>query len=176
MISPHHPQTTGLFAGTFDPITIGHVDIIKRSQALFSRVIVAVNDHHHANGSHKSCLFDSMTRVEMVEKSCAHLRGIKVITYQGLTVELARSLKDCVLIRGLRCARDFEFESQLFAVQADLNINTKKPYIDTIYFRAHTKYQHISSSLVRHLASLQTFTTMVPDGVNEQLKHKLSLT
>ena len=165
------PATTALFTGTFDPVTYGHLDIIQRTTQLFKRVVVAV--YHHRPSSPdpltKSSLLLASERAELVKQSCAALPGVEVVIYHQLTIKLAESFSPCVLIRGVRSWQDFEYESELFYTQTVLN-----PHIDTLFLRSRAEHQHISSSMVRHLALHNTFTSMVPTCVNNKLKSKLS--
>lgn len=164
------PELTAVIPGTFDPITYGHLDIISRASQLFGRVVVAVY-HHHGQGQDplgKSTALPLLVRAELVQEASAKALGmhkIQVRTYHRLTVQFAAQLRPCVLIRGLRSVRDFEYESELLWTQWSLD-----PDIDTLFLRARPEHQHISSAMVRHLAAQQTFTTMVPPCVNEQLK------
>lgn len=130
-----------LYPGTFDPITNGHFDIIERALKLFDEVVVAV-----ADSSDKHPRFQLSERIKMVELAVKDLDRIRVVGFNNLTVELAKSLNSTVLIRGLRAVSDFEFELQL----GYLN-NSLDPEIETVYLMPKLKHAFISSSIVRNL-------------------------
>ncbi|MCX6075185.1 MAG: pantetheine-phosphate adenylyltransferase [Campylobacterales bacterium] len=133
--------TIALYPGTFDPITNGHFDIIERALNLFDEVIIAV-----ADSSDKRPRFTLDERVEMVNLAIKDLRRVRVVGFDNLTVELAKTLGATVLIRGLRAVSDFEFELQL----GYLN-NSLDPTIETVYLMPKLKHAFISSSIVRNL-------------------------
>ncbi|MDP3266903.1 MAG: pantetheine-phosphate adenylyltransferase [Sulfuricurvum sp.] len=130
-----------LYPGTFDPITNGHFDIIERALRLFDEVVVAV-----ADSSDKRPRFTLDERVQMVELAIKDLDRVRVVGFDNLTVELAKSINSTVLIRGLRAVSDFEFELQL----GYLN-NSLDPEIETVYLMPKLKHAFISSSIVRNL-------------------------
>ncbi|HEX5671020.1 MAG TPA: pantetheine-phosphate adenylyltransferase [Sulfuricurvum sp.] len=130
-----------LYPGTFDPITNGHFDIIERALRLFDEVVVAV-----ADSSDKRPRFTLDERVTMVELAVKEFDRVRVVGFDNLTVELAKSIKSTVLIRGLRAVSDFEFELQL----GYLN-NSLDPEIETVYLMPKLKHAFISSSIVRNL-------------------------
>ncbi len=130
-----------LYPGTFDPITNGHFDIIERSLRLFDELVIAVADSRD-----KRPMFALQERVKMVELAVEHLSNVRVIGFDNLTVELAKSLNATILIRGLRAVSDFEFELQL----GYLN-NSLEPSIETVYLMPKLKHAFISSSIVRNL-------------------------
>lgn len=130
-----------IYPGTFDPITNGHFDIIDRALKLFDEVIVAVADSRD-----KRPMFTLEERVKMVNLATEHFNNVRVIGFDNLTVELAKSVDATVLIRGLRAVSDFEFELQL----GYLN-NSLDPTIETVYLMPKLKHAFISSSIVRNL-------------------------
>lgn len=130
-----------LYPGTFDPITNGHFDIIERALNLFDEVVVAV-----ADSSDKHPRFTLDERVKMVELAVKEFDRVRVVGFDNLTVELAKSINSTVLIRGLRAVSDFEFELQL----GYLN-NSLDPEIETVYLMPKLKHAFISSSIVRNL-------------------------
>ncbi|MFA6188221.1 MAG: pantetheine-phosphate adenylyltransferase [Sulfuricurvum sp.] len=130
-----------LYPGTFDPITNGHFDIIERALRLFDEVVVAV-----ADSSDKRPRFTLDERVTMVELAVKEFDRVRVVGFDNLTVELAKSINSTVLIRGLRAVSDFEFELQL----GYLN-NSLDPEIETVYLMPKLKHAFISSSIVRNL-------------------------
>lgn len=134
-------HSIALYPGTFDPITNGHFDIIERARKLFDEVIIAV-----AVSSEKRPMFTLDERVQMVELAVKEFDRVRVVGFDNLTVELAKSLNSTVLIRGLRAVSDFEFELQL----GYLN-NSLDPKIETVYLMPKLKHAFISSSIVRNL-------------------------
>ena len=130
-----------LYPGTFDPITNGHFDIIERGIKLFDEVIIAV-----AESRDKKPMFSLDERVEMTKLAVKDLERVRVVGFDNLTVELAKTLGATVLIRGLRAVSDFEFELQL----GYLN-NSLDPSIETVYLMPKLKHAFISSSIVRNL-------------------------
>ncbi len=130
-----------LYPGTFDPITNGHFDIIERALGLFDEVIVAV-----AISADKKPMFTLNERIEMANKAIGHLKNVRVVGFDNLTVELAKTHGASILIRGLRAVSDFEYELQL----GYLN-NSLDDTIETVYLMPKLKHAFISSSIVRNL-------------------------
>lgn len=130
-----------LYPGTFDPITNGHYDIIERALRLFDEVVVAV-----ADSSDKHPRFTLDERVTMVELAVKEFDRVRVVGFDNLTVELAKSINSTVLIRGLRAVSDFEFELQLGYLNNSLDSE-----IETVYLMPKLKHAFISSSIVRNL-------------------------
>jgi pantetheine-phosphate adenylyltransferase len=145
-----------LYPGTFDPITNGHYDIIERALNLFDEVVVAV-----ADSSDKRPMFCLDERVKMVELAVKDFDRVRVVGFDNLTVELAKSINSTVLIRGLRAVSDFEFELQL----GYLN-NSLDPEIETVYLMPKLKHAFISSSIVRNLLKFNGKTEhLLPSSV-----------
>ena len=130
-----------LYPGTFDPITNGHFDIIERALGLFDEVIIAV-----AISQDKKPMFTLDERIQMTRESVKHLKNVKVVGFDNLTVELAKEHDASILIRGLRAVSDFEYELQL----GYLN-NSLDDTIETVYLMPKLKHAFISSSIVRNL-------------------------
>lgn len=135
-------MTRAIYPATFDPITLGHVDIATRAAALFSELIVAVYDRPL-----KSLLFSSEERWQMTHDALAHLSNVQVERYTGLTVEFARQRGANVIVRGLRVLSDFEWEFQLALTNRNL-----APDIDTICLMTSQEYSFLSSSVVKEVA------------------------
>ncbi|HTC45369.1 MAG TPA: pantetheine-phosphate adenylyltransferase [Steroidobacteraceae bacterium] len=133
-----------LYPGTFDPITNGHADLVRRACTLFDRVVVAI-----ASNAGKAPLFTQEKRVELARQVLADLPNVEVIGYSELTVEVARRHKLSVIIRGLRAVSDFEFEFQL----ANMNRHLCRD-IETVFLTPQEQFTFISSSLVREIAVL----------------------
>ena len=132
-----------VYAGSFDPITLGHLDLVERASALFSDVIVAIGKHPTRNP-----LFSVDERIAMLEKTCAPYANVRVEAFEGLLIEYCKSIGARVIVRGLRAATDFEYELQIAHANADL-----RPEIDTIFLPTRTKHGFVSASLVREIAS-----------------------
>lgn len=147
-----------LYPGTFDPITNGHVDIIRRACNLFDEVVVAVADSRE-----KQPMFTLDERIMMVEEAIKGLSGVRVVGFDNLTVDLAHSINAEILIRGLRAVSDFEYELQL----GYLN-NSLDPNIETVYLMPNLKHAFISSSIVRNLLKFNGKTDhLLPPGVQK---------
>ena len=134
-----------MYPGTFDPITLGHEDLVRRAATLFDRVVVAIAD----NPGSKAPLFSTEERVEMAASALADLPSVEVTGYAGLTVDFARENGLRVIIRGLRAVSDFEYEFQL----ANMNRHLTEE-VETAFLTPTEKYTFISSSLVREVAQL----------------------
>ncbi|MDD5196302.1 MAG: pantetheine-phosphate adenylyltransferase [Candidatus Omnitrophota bacterium] len=153
-----------IYPGTFDPVTYGHIDLIKRAQAIFSEVIVAV-----ACNPQKKPLFPVKERVAMLKKATVDLRGVEVVDFDGLVVDYAHKRKAQVLIRGLRMISDFEYEFQMALTNRKLS-----PDVETIFLMPHESYSYLSSRLLKEAASLGAdLSSFVPDFVEKALKVKL---
>jgi pantetheine-phosphate adenylyltransferase len=155
-----------IYPGSFDPVTYGHIDLIKRAQEIFSEVVVAV-----AHNPHKKPLFSVKERVEMLQKVTSGLRGVEVEDFDGLVVDYARKIKAKVLIRGLRMISDFEYEFQMALTNRKIS-----PDIETIFLMPQESFSYLSSKLLKEAASLGAdLSSFVPDFVEEALKKKLRL-
>ncbi len=153
-----------LCAGTFDPITMGHLDVIERASRIFPRVVIGV-----AASPGKNPLFSPEERVELVRASTAHLSGIEIETFSGLLVEFAEAQKVRVIVRGLRAFSDFEYEFQMALTNRKL-----KSEIETIFLMPKQDYSYVSSSNVREVAQLGgDITQFVPPPVQAALAAKL---
>ncbi|MEL0146019.1 MAG: pantetheine-phosphate adenylyltransferase [Schleiferiaceae bacterium] len=130
-----------LFPGSFDPITLGHVDIIERAVPLFDEIKIAVGTN-----SAKSYLFSLEQRVQWIEQTFAHEPKISVITYEGLTVDFAREQGVQFLLRGLRNPADFEFEKAIAQANREM-----VPDLETVFLLTSARYAYISSSIVREV-------------------------
>jgi pantetheine-phosphate adenylyltransferase len=153
-----------IYAGTFDPMTMGHLDVVERAARIFPELIVAVTA---VTG--KSTLFSKEERVELVSKALAGLSNVTVTLFDGLLVEYARSQGAGVLIRGLRAFSDFEYEFQMALTNRRL-----APDIETLFLMPKQDYSFLSSTNVKQVASLGgNVTEFVPHAVAEALAGKL---
>ena len=136
---------SAMYPGTFDPITLGHEDLVKRATRLYDRVVVAIA----ANPGNKEPMFSLDERVELASSALSDLDTVEVTGYEGLTVDFAREHDLAVIIRGLRAVSDFEYEFQL----ANMNRHLTDE-VETVFLTPSDRYTFISSSLVREVASL----------------------
>ena len=132
-----------VYAGSFDPVTLGHLDLIERSAALFSEVVVAIGVHPTRHP-----LFSATERQDLISQVVTHLPNVEVDSFDGLLIEYCRKRAARCIIRGLRAATDFEYELQIAHANADLC-----PEIDTIFLPTRTKHGFVSASLVREIAT-----------------------
>lgn len=132
-----------VYAGSFDPVTNGHLDLIDRAAALFDRVIVAIGIHPT-----RKPLFSADERMALLKQVSSHLPNVTVDSFDGLLIEYCKQRGARVIVRGLRAATDFEYELQIAHANADL-----QPSIDTIFLPTRTNYGFVSASLVREIAS-----------------------
>ena len=147
-----------IYPGTFDPITFGHIDVIKKALKLFDRVVVAASD-----GTNKNYLFDSIERIELIRKALFvdlnfDKKKIEIISFTSLTTDLCKKYKSNIILRGLRAVSDFEYEFQLAGMNRKLNNN-----IETIFLMSDVENQIISSRFVKEIVKLngdiRKFTT-----------------
>ena len=153
-----------IYPGSFDPLTNGHLDVIKRATKLFDRVIVAV-----AESSSKKPFFTLTERKRMLMKVVKDLPNVTVTSFPGLLVDFAAKEKACAIIRGLRVVSDFEFEFQMALMNRRL-----KERIETVFMMPRGKYIYLSSSLVKEVARLGgEVSAFVPEMVDQALRKKL---
>ena len=132
-----------LYPGSFDPVTLGHLDVIRRAAAMFDTVVVGVLHNPEKQG-----LFPVEKRVEMLEKACAGIPGVRVMAYGGLLARLTRELDIRVVVRGVRGAADLESETAMARINRRLN-----PDLETVFLPASPGKEEISASMVRQLAA-----------------------
>ena len=155
-----------IYPGSYDPITNGHLDIIERSSSLFDKIIVAVA----RNAEKVSALFSESERITMINQSISHLKNVEVDSFNGLLVNYAAEKNSNAIIRGLRALSDFEFEFKMALMNRSL-----KEEISTVFMMPHEKYTHISSSLVKEVASLGgDVSAYVPQHVEYALQESFS--
>ena len=139
-----------IYPGTFDPITFGHIDVIKKGLKLFNKLVVAVSD-----GENKDYLFSSEERIEIVNKALfkdlkLNKRKIEIISFNSLTTDLCKKYKSNIILRGLRAVSDFEYEFQLAGMNRKLNNN-----IETLFLMSDIENQIISSKFVKEIVKLK---------------------
>lgn len=159
-------STIAIYPGTFDPITLGHVDIVVRASPMFDQVILAV-----AGSTSKNTIFSVEERIELASKVLEKIKNVKIIQFNGLMVDCAKENNASVILRGLRAVSDFEYEFQLAGMNRKL-----MPEADTIFLPTSEKYTYISSSLVREIAKFGgDITDFVPKIVKNVLIDKLAV-
>jgi pantetheine-phosphate adenylyltransferase len=154
---------TALYLGTFDPITNGHLDLIKRASRIFDHLVVAVADNPA-----KETLLTREERVSLLEASVKTLKNVEVKHFSGLTVEYARKLKVTAIIRGLRVFSDFEYEFQMALMNRKL-----VPEVETAFLVPSEQYTYLSSSLIKDIARFKgNISEFVPPPVEKKLTEK----
>lgn len=152
-----------IYAGSFDPVTNGHLDIIKRASHINEEVIVAI-----LNNSSKKPLFPLEERIKMLEKVTADIDGVRIESFDGLLMDYATKIGASAMVRGLRTISDFDYEFRMAALNKRLNSD-----IETIFIMAGTEYSYISSSAVKEIGSLGgDISSMVPDCLKDQILNK----
>ncbi|MDF2819968.1 MAG: coaD [Clostridiales bacterium] len=153
----------GVYPGSFDPITLGHIDIIKRSSKLFDKLIVAV-----LINSAKTPLFSVEERVNMLKEETLFLENVEIDVFSGLLVDYMEKQKATAIVRGLRAVSDFEYEIQLAQTNHSLNSN-----VDTVFLTTNVQYAFLSSSVVREVASFGgELDHFVTSNVESKLREK----
>lgn len=149
--------------GSFDPITLGHLDIIKRGAKVFDQVYVVV-----LNNSSKNPLFNVEERIDLITKVTKHIPNVKVDSFQGLLIDYAKSVSANAILRGLRAVSDFEYEMQITSMNRVLNEE-----IETFFVMTNNQYSFLSSSIVKEVAKYNgNISELVPEPVREALIKK----
>ena len=156
----------GIYPGSFDPITLGHLDIIVRASGLVDKLVIGVLQNNA-----KKPLFTAEERVEMIEhiiRNDARLKATEVIAFNGLLIDFARQQKASIIVRGLRAITDFEYELQI--AQTNHKLDSK---VDTVFFTTSVEYSYLSSSAVKEIASFGgDIKQFVPDHVAQSVYDK----
>ena len=153
-----------VYPGTFDPVTNGHIDLIRRALRLFPRVVVGV-----AVNPEKGALFSVEERAQMLSQATRRWRGVKVEPFDGLAVAFAREHKTRVILRGLRMLSDFEYEFQMALTNRGLD-----PEVETVFLMPSAEFSYVSSRLIKEAAALGADVAgLVPGFVAKHLKEKL---
>lgn len=165
MTTAQKTRIIAVYPGTFDPITLGHEDVIRRAAQLFDQLIIAV-----AMGHHKKPLFDLAERVAMAQTSVAALPNVQVASYSGLMRDFIVSVGAHAMVRGLRAVSDFDYEFQLAGMNRRL-----MPDVETVFLTPGDQHQFISSSFVREIAQLGgQVNEFVAPHVLQQLQAKIA--
>ncbi|WP_379966990.1 pantetheine-phosphate adenylyltransferase [Ectobacillus sp. sgz5001026] len=152
--------------GSFDPITLGHLDIIKRGAQVFNKVYVVV-----MNNSAKSSLFSAKERVELIEEVTKDIPNVVVDIHNGLLVEYAKKKNASAILRGLRAVSDFEYEMQITSMNRKLD-----NHIETFFMMTNNQYSFLSSSIVKEVAKYGgNVSDLVPSVVEQALKQKFDI-
>lgn len=154
-----------IYPGTFDPVTYGHIDIIKRAREIFDSIVVTV-----AINTGKNPLFTTDERVKMLKECLKDFDNVSVDSFNGLVVDHAQNVGAVSIIRGLRAVSDFEYEFQMALMNRKL-----AGEISTVFLMPHENYTYLNSSIVRNLAGFHSdVTDFVPPNVNKALKEKFN--
>lgn len=154
-------QRVAIYPGTFDPITNGHLDIIRRSVGIFELVIVAVAQNHAKNP-----MFSLQSRIQMLEIATKDIERVRIEGFDCLLADFAKQKASNILIRGLRAVSDFEYELQMGYINTSLDSK-----LETIYFMPLLQHAFISSSVVRSIIEHNgRFSHLVPEGVSEYIQ------
>ena len=154
-----------IYPGSFDPVTLGHLDIIKRSASMVDELIVGV-----LNNKAKSPLFSVEERVKMLEEVTKDISNIKVVPFEGLLVDFARQMDAKMVVRGLRAITDFEYELQMAQTNHKL-----APSVETIFLTTSLEYSYLSSTIVKEVATFGgDISQFVPEVVMNRIKEKMS--
>ncbi len=157
-------NNTVICPGSFDPVTLGHVDIIKRASKMFDKVIVAVL----VNMS-KTPSFSTDERIAFLEKALEGIDNIEIVGFSGLLADYAKERNAKAVVKGLRAMSDFEYEFQMALTNKKLN-----PELDTVFLTSDSQYMYLSSSMVKQIASLGgDISFFVPKCIHEQVYERL---
>ena len=157
-------QHTAIYPGTFDPITVGHTDLVERAARLFDKVVVAV-----AKGTVKTRFFNLEERIQLASEALAGFANVEVCGFDSLLVEFMRECQASVIVRGLRAVSDFEYEFQLASMNRHLRSD-----IETVFLTPAEQYSYISSSLVREIAVLGgDISPFVPANVVAAIRNRM---
>ncbi|MBR2534339.1 MAG: pantetheine-phosphate adenylyltransferase [Erysipelotrichaceae bacterium] len=153
-----------IYPGTFDPITVGHLDVIKRAAGIYDHLVIAVMENRN-----KKCTFSKEERKELIEKCVADLDNVTVVIGEGLTVNLARELDCRIIVRGIRAVSDYESELALATANMQLNGN-----IETVFMVAKPELSFLSSSIAKEIASFKgDITSYIPEAIIKEVSEKL---
>ncbi|HPA54106.1 MAG TPA: pantetheine-phosphate adenylyltransferase [Bacillota bacterium] len=153
-----------VYPGSFDPATNGHIDIIKRSGALFDRVIVAV-----LSNPSKNPIFSVEERVDILKRTCGDIKNVEIDSFSGLLIDYCMSKNANVIVKGLRAVSDFEYELQMAHMNKKLNQE-----IETVFIMTSSRYSYLSSSLVKEVAGFGgCIRGLVPEIIEKEIYERL---
>ena len=156
-------MTKAIFPGSFDPLTMGHMNVIERACKIFDEVIVIILEN-----SEKRALFDLKERLHMIKSACAHLSKVSVMSADTLTVEAAKTLGANAIIRGVRSIKDFEYEKDIASVNHHLDQS-----IETILLYTDERYGFVSSCVIKELLKYgKDINGLVPEAVHSYIQNK----
>ena len=159
-------MVTALYPGSFDPVTVGHVDVATRAASLFEKLVIAVYDTPS-----KDLLFDTEERLQLMKDACSHLPNVEIIKFSGLVVRCAKCVGAGVIVRGLRSGSDFEYEFDMAFMNRRL-----EPEVDLVCFMTSQDYMFVSASLLKEVAKLGgDITEMVPPNVATAVYSKFDI-
>lgn len=154
---------TAVYPGSFDPVTNGHLDIIRRAARIYDKVVVGVLDN-----TGKNPVFTSEERADMIRESTADMPNVEVDAFSGLLVDFAKQKNASVIVKGLRTVADFEYEFQMALLNKALD-----PELETVFLMTDSKYSYISSSMVREMAKFKgDITGFVPVQIINKVTNK----
>lgn len=155
---------TAICSGSFDPVTLGHIDIITRASKMFDHIIVAV-----LTNMNKTPCFTVEERMKLLQESTAELKNVEVMSFDGLLADFAAQQKATTIIRGLRALSDFEYEFQMALTNKKLN-----PELETAFLTTRSEYMFLSSSIVKQVAQLGgDISSFVPECVHDEILKRL---
>ena len=153
-----------VYPGSFDPVTLGHLDIVKRASMMFDKVIVTV-----MHNSAKSSLFSVDERVKMIKEAVDEFENVEVDSYDGLLIDYCKEKNIHIVVRGLRAITDFEYELRIAQTNRELSHNN----VDSVFLTTNLRYSYLSSSTVKEIASYGgEVSGMVPENVYKALELK----
>ena len=153
-----------VYPGSFDPVTYGHLDIIRRSRSLADELIVGV-----LNNKAKTPLFSVEERVKMLEEMTKNMPGVKVVPFEGLLIDFAKEMSAGIVVRGLRAVTDFEYELQM----AQTN-NKLSPELETVFLTTSLEYSYLSSTIVKEVSAFGgDISQFVPETIERRIQEKI---
>lgn len=153
-----------VYPGSFDPVTYGHLDIIRRSRSLADELIVGV-----LNNKAKTPLFSVEERVKMLEEMTKNMPGVKVVPFEGLLIDFAKEMSAGIVVRGLRAVTDFEYELQMTQTN-----NKLSPELETVFLTTSLEYSYLSSTIVKEVAAFGgDISQFVPEMIERRIQEKI---